>query len=88
MSNLEHVTNLVKKSGRPTVAGVLSTVIAGQLAAGDSVDTIARNYNLHQSGVEDAVRYELRRRAARLPEELSMEQFIRIAGKPATWGKR
>jgi len=59
----------LRRSGLPVVAGrsVPTDVVAEQIRAGDSVETIAEGYGLTRDQVEAAVRYELLRATAMTP---------------------
>ncbi|MBK7704225.1 MAG: DUF433 domain-containing protein [Acidobacteria bacterium] len=52
--------------GRPTIAGtgIATNVIAGRFRAGETVEKIAKDYDLEESKVQEAINYEEPRRAA------------------------
>jgi uncharacterized protein (DUF433 family) len=52
------VLDPLRQFGRPVVRSVPTEVIAEQFDAGDSVDLIARLYELPPGDVEAALRYE------------------------------
>ncbi len=50
-----------RQFGEPSVRSVPTAVIAEQYRAGDPIAFIARNYDLNEEDVEQAIRYELHR---------------------------
>ena len=57
----EVIVDPLRQFGAPVVRSVPTDVIAEQIRAGDNFASVAEFYDLDQSLVEAAVRYELRR---------------------------
>jgi uncharacterized protein (DUF433 family) len=62
--NAEVVVNPLRQFGEPVVRSVPTDVIAEQVRAGDSIESIAEIFELSTRQVEAAVRYELWRAAS------------------------
>ena len=57
-------------SGKPTINGIRTVVIAGRFLGGESIQSVATDYGLDVESVESAVRYEVLESTKKFEQEL------------------